>query len=308
MRGVDGWQQDGPGGYVIAVSDPRVAAPAVTRALVAAGADVLSIAESRHSLEDVYLELIGEDVEARADERSARPHPRRSAARRLREYRRNGSIIATMAVLPGHLPHPPADHDLPPARLGAAARSHAARARCTCWSCRRGARRRSPPTRWSASAQQGTLEPVLTTPVRREELLLGKAVAVFVPSLAISYAVYASSLVSVRLRASPRSRRRLHGPELLAQVVFTPLLAGWSIWVGIAISARSSDVRVAQQLGILASLPAVAVTSLAPSSVITPTSPSPSAARASCCWSSTSLGWRVVSALFDRERLITGTR
>jgi ABC-2 type transport system ATP-binding protein len=36
----------------------------VTRALVAAGADVLSIAESRHTLEDVYLELI-EDAEGR---------------------------------------------------------------------------------------------------------------------------------------------------------------------------------------------------------------------------------------------------
>jgi ABC-2 type transport system ATP-binding protein len=43
-----------------------VAAPAVTRALVEAGADVLSIAESRHSLEDVYLELIDEDVELEA--------------------------------------------------------------------------------------------------------------------------------------------------------------------------------------------------------------------------------------------------
>jgi ABC-2 type transport system ATP-binding protein len=31
---------------------------------VAAGADVLSISESRHSLEDVYLELINEDEEA----------------------------------------------------------------------------------------------------------------------------------------------------------------------------------------------------------------------------------------------------
>ena len=30
----------------------------MTRALVAAGADVLSITESRHTLEDVYLELI----------------------------------------------------------------------------------------------------------------------------------------------------------------------------------------------------------------------------------------------------------
>jgi ABC-2 type transport system ATP-binding protein len=32
---------------------------------VAAGADVLSISESRHSLEDVYLELVSEDEEAR---------------------------------------------------------------------------------------------------------------------------------------------------------------------------------------------------------------------------------------------------
>jgi ABC-2 type transport system ATP-binding protein len=46
------------------VSDPAAAAPAVARALVAAGADVLSISESRHSLEDVYLELIDQDQEA----------------------------------------------------------------------------------------------------------------------------------------------------------------------------------------------------------------------------------------------------
>jgi ABC-2 type transport system ATP-binding protein len=64
LPAVDGWRQDGPGGYVITVSDPVVAAPAVTRALVEAGANVLSIGESRHSLEDVYLELIDEDVEA----------------------------------------------------------------------------------------------------------------------------------------------------------------------------------------------------------------------------------------------------
>jgi ABC-2 type transport system ATP-binding protein len=51
--------------YVLAVSDSTLAAPAVTRALVQAGADVLSIGESRHSLEDVYLELINEDEEAR---------------------------------------------------------------------------------------------------------------------------------------------------------------------------------------------------------------------------------------------------
>ncbi len=63
LPAVRSWRAAGPAvgstaGYVLAVSDPVQAAPGVTRALVAAGADVLSITESRHTLEDVYLELI----------------------------------------------------------------------------------------------------------------------------------------------------------------------------------------------------------------------------------------------------------
>jgi ABC-2 type transport system ATP-binding protein len=64
LPAVDGWHQDGPATYVVAVTESAVALPAVTRALVAAGADVLSIGEMHHSLEDVYLELIDEDSEA----------------------------------------------------------------------------------------------------------------------------------------------------------------------------------------------------------------------------------------------------
>jgi ABC-2 type transport system ATP-binding protein len=52
------------GTYRLAVTDPALAAPEVVRALVRADADVLSVSESRHSLEDVYLELVNEDVEA----------------------------------------------------------------------------------------------------------------------------------------------------------------------------------------------------------------------------------------------------
>ena len=66
VRGVDSWHEDGPGTYILGVSDPTVAAPEIARSLVGAGADVISITESRHSLEDVYLELIDADVEARA--------------------------------------------------------------------------------------------------------------------------------------------------------------------------------------------------------------------------------------------------
>jgi ABC-2 type transport system ATP-binding protein len=64
VPGIERWHRDGAGGYELTVSDPRAAAPALTRALVAAGADVLAVGERRYSLEDVYLELIDEDVEA----------------------------------------------------------------------------------------------------------------------------------------------------------------------------------------------------------------------------------------------------
>lgn len=58
VAGVESWKSD-EGSYVVTVNDVRLAAPEVTRALVHAGADVLSIVEARHSLEEVYLELVG---------------------------------------------------------------------------------------------------------------------------------------------------------------------------------------------------------------------------------------------------------
>src|ERR1700732_3309901 len=63
-EGVESWQTEGESSYVLSVADPRNIAPHVVRALVAAGADIVSITESRHSLEDVYLQLIDEDPEA----------------------------------------------------------------------------------------------------------------------------------------------------------------------------------------------------------------------------------------------------
>jgi ABC-2 type transport system permease protein len=156
--------------------------------------------------------------------------------------------------------------------------------------------------------QQGTLEPALTTPIRREEFLLGKALAALAPSLVIAYAVYAVFLALVGLFAQAGVASALiQGPDLLAQVLFTPLLAAWSIWVGIAVSTRSSDVRVAQQLGVLASLPPVFVVVLIAFNVI-PVTPALAVGCAALLLVLDVLGWRVVSRLFDSERLITGTR
>ena len=155
--------------------------------------------------------------------------------------------------------------------------------------------------------QQGTLEPVLTTPVRREEFLLGKALAALVPSVTVAYAVYAVFLACVGLFARPAvASSLLRAPDLLAQLLFTPLLAGWSIWVGIAISARARDFRVAQQLGILASLPTAVVAALVAFDVLHPTL-GLALGFAAALLAGNGLGWRITAAAFDRERLIART-
>jgi ABC-type transport system involved in multi-copper enzyme maturation permease subunit len=155
--------------------------------------------------------------------------------------------------------------------------------------------------------QQGSLEPVLTTPVPSEEFLLGKAFAALVPAVVVAYAVYAIFLACVLVFAQPDvASAILRPPDIVAQLLLTPLLAGWSIWVGIAISVRSSDVRVAQQLGLLANVPLILVTSLIAFDTIHPT-PELAIGLTSVLLIADALGWRIVAPMFDRERLITGT-
>jgi ABC-type transport system involved in multi-copper enzyme maturation permease subunit len=225
----------------------------------------------------------------------------------LREYRRNGSIVATMAIIPLvfalfplieviALPASAADafnNGDPlafllgiPALVPSVIAAYAV----------------------VGEREQGTLEPVLTTPIRREELVLAKALAALVPSLAVAYAMYAFFLACTRLFAQPAVASAVfHVPDLLAQLLFTPLLALWSIWVGIGISTRSSDARVAQQLGALASLPTILVAYLIAFNVIPPTL-GLVLGVAALLLVLDGLGWRLVSATFDRERLVTGTR
>lgn len=97
----------------------------------------------------------------------------------------------------------------------------------------------------------------------------------------------------------------LHAPQLAAELVFIPLLAAWAIWVGLAISARTSDTRVAQQLSILASLPPVALTALMSFRLISPTF-GLAAALAGGLLAIDCVACIIVARLFDRERLITG--
>jgi ABC-type transport system involved in multi-copper enzyme maturation permease subunit len=152
---------------------------------------------------------------------------------------------------------------------------------------------------------QGTLEPVLTTPVRREEFLLGKALAACVPTIAIAYVLYAIFILMVRL-AGPAEAVRLMSAtaELLALGLAAPLLATFSIWVGLAISVRSTDVRAAQQLSALAMLPMVGLLTLFTFRIISPTV-TVAISGAILVAVLDLAAWRVVSRMFDPERVLT---
>ena len=156
--------------------------------------------------------------------------------------------------------------------------------------------------------EQGTLEPVLSTPIRREEFLIAKALAAFVPTVVIAYAVFGMFLAIAALFAHPVIVSAIYtGPHVLVQFLFTPLLAGWAIWVGIAVSTRSVDVRVAQQLSVLGSLPPLVIVALMSLNVISE-STALAIGLAAALLAFDLLAWRVVAAMFDRERLVVGGR
>lgn len=156
--------------------------------------------------------------------------------------------------------------------------------------------------------EQGTLEPMLGTPIRSAEFLLGKALALAVPAITLSFLVYGLILGSVELFANPAvAAAAVHGPAVLAQFLFTPLLACWSIWLCFAVSSRAKDVRVAQQLGVLVNLPSIAVPALIAYAVIKP-SLLVVIAIGTVLLAADAAGWRVITRTLSSEWLIIGHR
>jgi len=222
----------------------------------------------------------------------------------FREYRRNGNIIATMAVIPLVIVIAPLID------MSTTALSTLQSGRLMIYLLGIAAIVPAIVAAYSVvgERQQGTLEPVLTTPIRREELVLAKALAILLPSLAISYAWYGLYVAWVELLARPGVPQAIvRGPELFALVLFTPLVAALSIWIGIAISTRMNDIRAAAQLGALASLPTVLVSALIAYNVIHVTL-GLTLGLAAVLLGLDTVGWRISSAMFDRERLVTGTK
>jgi len=95
--------------------------------------------------------------------------------------------------------------------------------------------------------------------------------------------------------------------QAVAMALLAPALAGFAIVVGILVSLRSSDFRVAQQLAVLASAPVIAFVALFTFRVLEP-SVGLYAAAAAGVLVLDAFFWRLDLRLFSRERLLVSRR
>jgi ABC-2 type transport system permease protein len=103
-----------------------------------------------------------------------------------------------------------------------------------------------------------TLEPLLAAPIGVGELLFAKSLASTVPSVVVTWLAYGIYLGSVKSLGSEAAVRAVTAPRwMLAIVIMVPLLTLLSVNLGILISTRVNDVRVAQQIGGLVVVPVV---------------------------------------------------
>src|SRR3989442_890759 len=102
--------------------------------------------------------------------------------------------------------------------------------------------------------------PLLATPGGVGALLFAKSLAPTVPSALVTWIAYAIYLGSVIALGSRAAQTAVPAPRwTLAIAVMVPLLTLLSVNLGILISTRVNDVRVAQQIGGLVVVPVVAL-------------------------------------------------
>lgn len=104
-----------------------------------------------------------------------------------------------------------------------------------------------------------SLEPLLATPITIQELLLGKSLsAIAIPVFATWLCYGLNVLIVIFTAPAPVFTYMARPAWLLGIGLLSPLLAFLSVLLGIIISSRVNDTRVAQQLGGLIVLPIVA--------------------------------------------------
>ena len=106
--------------------------------------------------------------------------------------------------------------------------------------------------------QARSLEPLLATPIRTGELLLGKAIAAVVPAVLATWLAYVIFFIGATFVTTPRVLAGLFNPMWLVAMIFlVPLLGLLSVSIAVMISSRVNDTRAAQQIGSKLVIPAV---------------------------------------------------
>ncbi len=105
--------------------------------------------------------------------------------------------------------------------------------------------------------EQGTLEPLLATPLTDWELFLGKALVAVLPSVGLTWGVFLLFLAAGHVMLGGIPRGVLTAPWLLSIFALSPLLALFGVLVSMLVSSRTSDPRAAYQFSGLAVVPSL---------------------------------------------------
>ncbi len=105
--------------------------------------------------------------------------------------------------------------------------------------------------------EQGTLEPLLATPISDLELFLGKSVVSVIPALVLTWAVFGLFLLAINFIFGELPKPVTSLPWLLSIFALSPLLSLFSALVAMIISSRASDSRAAYQFAGLAVVPSL---------------------------------------------------
>ncbi len=107
--------------------------------------------------------------------------------------------------------------------------------------------------------EQKSLEPLLATPLRTEELFVGKALASILPAVGITWMAFALFVGVVWFLLPPMvlevAWQQFGAIWLMALGLFAPLAAAFMTFASMTIATRVSDLRTAQLLSSFAMLP-----------------------------------------------------
>lgn len=106
-----------------------------------------------------------------------------------------------------------------------------------------------------------SLEPLLATPITTAELLVGKALAAAIPAVVITWGCFIVFAVAAPLvGATPGLMQHILGPVwVTAVLVIGPLMAIAAVNMGVIVSSRVNDPRVAEQISGVLIVPLLAL-------------------------------------------------